>query len=232
MGPLVSVVIPTFNGAKHIRQTLDSVLEQSYHPLEIIVVDDGSTDATSDMVSSYAQVTLIKQPQRGHPAARNHGIRAASGAYLSFLDHDDLWHPAKIEEQMECLREDPELDLVFGHIQNFFSPEMTDEERRRVSVPTHPLPGLLQGAMLARRSAFDRVGPFCEDRDMGDFLDWYGRAMILGLKTRMLAATVLCRRIHSTNYQRTHGHLRRQYLPALKQLLDRRRVAVKDQGEI
>ena len=204
MEPLVSVVIPTFNGLKYIRETVDTVLGQTYQPLEIIVVDDGSTDGTGQAVAEHApRVTLITQEQQGHPAARNRGVCAATGEFLSFLDHDDLWEPAKIELQMESFRRAPALDLVFGQIQNFFTPEMSEAERRAVAVPLQPLDGLLQGAMLARRSAFDRVGPFSAERDMGDFLDWYGRAMILGLQTRMLPEVVLRRRIHATNFNRT-----------------------------
>ena len=237
MDPLVSAIIPTFNGSKYIRETLDSALRQSYRPLEIIVVDDGSTDGTEAAVAAHApQVAVITQAHRGHPAARNRGVRAATGEFLSFLDHDDLWEPGAIELQMNCFGNEPGLDLAFGHIQNFFSPEMTAEERRAVSVPLQPLPGLLQGAMLATRKAFDRVGPFSEERDMGDFLDWYGRAMVLGLKTKILPDLVLRRRIHAANFQRTHKHLRQQYLPVVKQLLDRRRAAaaqeLQDRGEI
>jgi glycosyltransferase involved in cell wall biosynthesis len=226
MEPLVSVIVPTYNGSKHIRETLASVFAQSYRPLEVIVVDDGSTDSTAELVAACApQARLIRQEQSGHPAARNRGISASTGEFLSFLDHDDLWDPAKIQGQIECFRADPQLDLVFGHIQNFFSPELTEEDRKRLPVPLHPLPGLLQGAMLAKRDSFMAVGPFSEERDMGDFLDWYGRAMILNCRVYMQPATVLHRRIHTTNFQRTHGHLRKQYLPALKQLLDRRREA-------
>ena len=168
---------------------------------------------------------VVRQAQRGHPAARNRGVAVSTGEFLSFLDHDDLWEHAKLEEQLACFRADPELDLVFGHIQNFFSAELSEEERRRLPVPLAPLPGLLQGAMLARRSSFLAVGPFSEAREMGDFVDWYGRAMILNCRTYMQPQTVLRRRIHETNYQRTHAHLRRLYLPAVKQLLDRRRAA-------
>lgn len=226
MEPLVSVIIPTFNGARHIRETLESVFAQTYRPLEILVIDDGSTDSTAAEVAAFSpDVELISQPQGGHPAARNRGVRASRGEFLSFLDHDDLWAPEKTESQMECFRRDPGLDLVFGHIQNFLSPEMTDEQRRQIAARLDPIPGLLQGAMLARRSSFQAVGEFCEERDMGDFLDWYGRAQILQCRTHMQAETVLRRRIHATNFQRTHKHLRRQYLPALKQLLDRRRLA-------
>ena len=224
MDQLVSVVIPAHNSERHIAATLESVLAQKHRPLEILVVDDGSTDGTAALLRGYGdQVRLIAQPQRGHPAARNTGIRAAAGVYLGFIDHDDLWSADKLDLQIESFRRNPALDLVFGHIRNFFSPEMPLAEQARFAVPLHPLPGLLQGAMLARRASFDRIGLFSEQRGLGDFLDWYGRAMIAGMNIEMLAETVLFRRIHAHNYQRTHRHQRHEYLHAVKQLLDRRR---------
>ena len=226
MDQLVSVVIPTHNGQRYIGATLDSVLAQRHRPLEILVVDDGSTDATAQIVRGYAsEVRLIEQDQRGHPAARNTGIRAAGGEFLGFLDHDDLWSPDKLERQMACFERDPALDLVFGHIQNFFTPEMPPEGRQRLAVPLRPLPGLLQGAMLARRRSFDRVGLFDEERSVGDFLDWYGRVMLAGMNIEMLPETVVHRRIHANNFQRANKHRRREYLRAVKDLLDRRRGA-------
>lgn len=226
MVQLVSVVIPTYNGRRYIGATLDSVLAQKHRPLEILVVDDGSTDATAQVVRGYAsEVRLIEQDQRGHPAARNTGIRAAAGEFLGFLDHDDLWSPDKLERQLACFQSDPALDLVFGHIQNFFTPEMPPEERRRLAVPLRPLPGLLQGAMLARRRSFDRVGLFDPERSVGDFLDWYGRAMLADMHIEVLPETVLYRRIHAGNFQRANKHRRREYLRAVKDLLDRRRAA-------
>src|SRR5208337_4612394 len=126
MDRLVSVVIPAHNSRRYITQTLDSVLAQKHRPLEILVVDDGSTDSTTQLVSAYArEVRLIQQEQHGHPAARNTGIRAAAGEFLGFLDHDDLWSADKLELQLASFERDPSLDLVFGHIQNFFTPEMT-----------------------------------------------------------------------------------------------------------
>lgn len=227
MDGLVSVVIPTHNGQRYIAATLDSVLAQHHRPLEILVIDDGSTDSTAQIVRGHApEVRLIQQDQRGHPAARNAGIRAAIGEFLGFVDHDDLWSPDKLERQMARFERDPSLDLVFGHILNFFSPEMPAEERKRLGVPLRPLPGLLQGAMLARRRSFERVGFFSEERMVGDFIDWYGRAMLARMNIEMLPETVVYRRIHANNQQRMNGHRRREYLRAVKDLLDRRRGAV------
>ncbi len=224
MDSLVSVVIPAHNSGLYITPALDSILAQKHRPLEILVVDDGSTDATVETVRGYApEVRVIEQAQRGHPAARNVGIGAASGEFLGFLDHDDLWSPDKLLLQLASFERNPELDLVFGHIQNFFTPEMPMEERALLAVPLRPLPGLLQGAMLARRRSFDRVGLFSEERSIGDFLDWYGRATLAGLNIEMLPETVVYRRIHANNFQRSQKHQHREYLRAVKDLLDRRR---------
>lgn len=227
MAPLVSVVIPAYNSGPHLSATIESVLAQPHRPLELIIVDDGSTDGTPETLARFGSaVTLIRQSWRGHPAARNTGIRAARGEFIGFVDHDDLWMPDKLAQQLTCFVRDPELELVFGHAQNFFSHELTDEERAGLKVPTEPLPGLLQGAMLARRASFDRVGPFAEDRIIGDFIEWYGRATVAGLKMEMLPGTVLRRRIHRSNHQRVHrDEIRAGYLKAVKELLDRRRAA-------
>src|SRR6266852_2057654 len=120
MDSLVSVVIPAHNSQRYIVATFDSIIAQKHRPLEILVVDDGSTDSTRQIVREYGpEVRLIEQAQRGHPAARNSGIRAAKGEFLAFLDHDDLWTPDKLEHQIACFEHDPALDLVFGQIQNF-----------------------------------------------------------------------------------------------------------------
>lgn len=226
MEPLVSVIIPAYNSGAYLRLTIESVLEQTHRPIEILIVDDGSTDDTPRTAQSFGPpVRLLRQAHAGHPAARNAGIRAAAGEYIAFLDHDDLWSPGKLESQLVCFRNDAKLDLVFGHAQNFFSEDLTSEECSRLRVPMHPVEGLLQGAMLAKRSCFQRVGLFDEKRIIGDFIDWYGRATMAGLKMKMLPEIVLRRRIHRGNHQRMNRHLiAGGYLSSVKELLDRRRA--------
>lgn len=102
--PLVSVVIPSYNSARYIADAIDSVLRQDYPALEILVIDDGSTDNTNEIVSAYGgQVRLLKQPNQGSAAARNLGIRHASGKYIAFLDADDAWWSRKIRFQVDAL---------------------------------------------------------------------------------------------------------------------------------
>jgi glycosyltransferase involved in cell wall biosynthesis len=222
----VSVIIPIYNSGKYLREAIDSVLAQKYSPLEVLVVDDGSSDNGPDLASRYGpQVRVIAIPHRGHPAARNAGVAASTGDFLAFLDADDLWTANKIELQLQAFAADPSLDLVFGHMQNFISLDLTEEERAKIKCNSTVLPGLLQGSMLVRRDSFERVGPFPEERKMGDFLDWYGRATLGNLNMLMLPETFVRRRIHLANFQRTHKHLRRENLLALKKLLDLRRAA-------
>jgi glycosyltransferase involved in cell wall biosynthesis len=123
--PLVSTIIPAFNAEKTICRALSSVLDQTYRPLEVIVVDDGSTDGTAGVVErctaeitsgkDATSITLLYQYQKnsGPSKARNNGIRAASGDYVAFLDADDSWTDDKIAKQVDLFSKDPSIDIVF-----------------------------------------------------------------------------------------------------------------------
>ncbi|MBT6957817.1 MAG: glycosyltransferase family 2 protein, partial [Opitutae bacterium] len=110
--PKVSVIIPTFNRLGYLPRSLGSVLAQSYDDYELIVVDDGSTDQTVDAIQQdYPSVNLIEQENKGVSAARNAGIRAASGEWIALLDSDDEWLPGKLNSQMNALESHPEYRL-------------------------------------------------------------------------------------------------------------------------
>src|SRR5215813_10088973 len=158
--PLISCIVPVFNGERYLRETLDSILRQTYQPLEVIVADDGSTDGTAALVASYGpQITYLRQPHAGPAAARNSGLSRAWGEFIAFLDADDLWHPEKLARQMARFRARPDLDLCVTHIQNFCSPELNNAaaERRDLRL-LQPLPGYTLVTLLARRSLFQTVG--------------------------------------------------------------------------
>lgn len=114
---IVSIIIPTYNRTYCIEHAVDSVLAQTYTSLDVIVVDDGSTDGTAELLACrYAnepRLRCIRQENRGVSAARNAGLRAARGAYISFLDSDDAWKPWKVEFQLACLRLLPEAGMVW-----------------------------------------------------------------------------------------------------------------------
>lgn len=117
----VSVVIPTFNNAAYIGQAVDSVLHQSYRDMEIIVVDDGSTDDTKAILSKFGKsITYIYQENKSAPVARNTGIEAANGEYVAFLDSDDIWERHNLGTKMTVFRENPDLGAVFSDFSIFF----------------------------------------------------------------------------------------------------------------
>jgi glycosyltransferase involved in cell wall biosynthesis len=106
--PLVSVVIPTYNQPTFLREALESVLAQTFADYEIIVVNDGSTDDTAEQLKAYGnRLRVITQDNQGIGPARNRGMDEAIGRYIAFLDHDDIWHPAKLETQVAFMRSHP-----------------------------------------------------------------------------------------------------------------------------
>jgi glycosyltransferase involved in cell wall biosynthesis len=106
--PVISCIVPVFNAERYLRETLDSVMGQTYRPLEIIVADDGSTDATASVVAAYGdRVRYLLQPNGGPAAARNLGLRAVSGEFVAFIDQDDLWNPEKLARQMARFQAHP-----------------------------------------------------------------------------------------------------------------------------
>ena len=159
---LISCIVPVFNGERYLKEALDSILAQTYRPLEIIVSDDGSTDGTASVVAGYGEcVKYLWQANAGEAAARNLGLSAAGGHFLAFLDADDLWHPEKLTRQMACFQARPELDLCVTHVQNFWVPELREEaEQFRDHRLSQPLPGYTSVTLLARRALFDIVGTF------------------------------------------------------------------------
>jgi len=180
--PRVSVVIPTYNYARYVPEAIDSVLAQSFEELEVIVVDDGSTDQTAEILRAFGgQLRDIRQEHRGLSAARNTGIRAARGQYVAFLDSDDLWLPDKVSLQVARLDAEPEVGLVYGETL-FFHDSTPATLTLHSRFAPHPsgriLSWLVRGNVIlsptpmVRRELFERVGLFdetlsaCEDWDM------------------------------------------------------------------
>jgi glycosyltransferase involved in cell wall biosynthesis len=225
--PLISVVIPTWNRVGYLREAIASVLGQDYPHRELIVVDDGSTDATPQLLAEYGdQLTVVRQPNRGIAAARNAGVARAHGSFLAFLDDDDLWLSDKLSRQMQRFRAQPSIAVVHGHTEQFASPELSAEVRARFRHHDgQVLPAPLPASMLARRTAFDQVGAFDEALSIGVEVDWYARLQDSGLGTVMLDAVLYRRRLHPGNINLTRAHEQRERVQVLRQVLQRRRAS-------
>ena len=221
---LVSAIIPVYNGERYVAEAIESVLVQTYHPFELIVVDDGSTDGSADIVKGFTpEVRYFFQPNAGLAAARNCGIRLAKGNYFAFLDADDLWVEDKLGYQMRTFDNQPELDMVFGYVKQFHSPELSPAVKQKIHCPAEIIPGCSAGTMLIRREAFFRVGLFETNWRIGEFMDWYLRAKEHNLKSLMRPEVLLRRRLHTANLGVRERQSRSDYLKILKTSLDRRR---------
>jgi glycosyltransferase involved in cell wall biosynthesis len=177
--PQVSVIIPTYNRGRVIKEAIDSVLAQDYTEFELIVVDDGSTDHTSDVLDSYRNVIkVLSQKNKGVSAARNRGIAEASGKFIAFLDSDDLWLPQKLSTQVEFFNKTPDA-LICQTEEVWIRNGLRVNPKKRHKKPSGMIFKLSlelclvsPSAVMIKRSLFDRVGEFdetlpaCEDYDL------------------------------------------------------------------
>ncbi len=223
---MVSVIIPVYNGELYLAEAIESVLAQTAPALEILVVDDGSTDGSAAVARRFLPRILLKsQPNAGAGAAKNSGVRAACGELLAFLDADDIWLPHKLETQRAALRSDGSAEAVCGRVEQFVSPELDAAQMQGVHCAAAPLPGPLTSALLIRREAFLRAGWFTEDSRTNDFAEWWLRATEQGLRVRMVSEVLLRRRLHRGNMGRIDPDSKPGLLRLVKASLDRRRAS-------
>jgi glycosyltransferase involved in cell wall biosynthesis len=221
--PLVSVIIPAYNRDRYLAEAIESVLAQTYPAIDLIVVDDGSSDRTAEVAQRYA-LTYHFQPNGGISAARNVGIALATGEFLAFLDSDDIWMLDKLSKQMIPFGTDLDLEAVFGYAEQFYSPELDDTFRQRIRCPEQPIAAHIATAMLIKRDAFFRIGWFDTELKTGIDISWYITAIERGLRQITLPDVVYRRRLHETNSGLTERHHANQRLHLLKAKLDRQRA--------
>jgi len=220
----VSVIIPAYNSANYLDETISSVLNQSLKPEQVIVIDDGSTDDTEKIIKSYQpHVDYLYQENSGANAARNKGVENTTGQFVAFLDSDDMWEPEKLEIQMRWLLKNPEVDAVFAHVQNFYSPDLELNKQAALKASLSPVPGHIPGTMVIKKQALSSVGPFDEGVTIGDFMQWLFRARDSGISETMLPDILVKRRIHGGNTTIVEKQLHSQYLDVIRDALARRK---------
>lgn len=223
--PLVSVVIPVHNGAHFLAEAIASVLDQHYPALEIIVVDDGSEDDIAAAVAALpVEVRFARQDNAGPAAARNRGIRMASGELLAFLDVDDLWLPDSLQAMVAQLLDEPGIDVLLGRGQ--LARIVEDEAGRRheyIGNPEESFPYYI-GAAVYRKRVFAEIGGFDERLHFGEDTDWFKRLEESGPRLRRLQQTSLIVRRHDGNMTRGKSATELNMLRTFKLALDRRRA--------
>jgi glycosyltransferase involved in cell wall biosynthesis len=221
----VSVVMPVYNREAYVAEAIDSVLGQSRPPEEFIAVDDGSFDATPAILDRYeGHIVRRRQPNQGQTAAINHGVAAAGGDLLAFIDADDIWERDKLARQLAVLEARADIDAVFGLVRQFVSPDVPVERRYALTPRNEVVIGESRVAMLIRRAAFDKIGDFDRSFQIASFVEWLGRAKRAGLRRHTLDRIVARRRLHPTNGGLTAtAHQDAETLLALKRVIEARR---------
>lgn len=225
--PLVTVIVPTFNGARFLPEAIASILDQKYAALEVIVVDDGSTDEIEAAVQALPiDVRFFRQENAGPSAARNRGIRDASGEYIAFLDVDDLW-PAENLASLMAEIQASEADIAIGRGQ--LAQVTAEGELQYIGNPEQSFPHYI-GAAVYRRDVFERIGLFDEEMRYGEDTDWYNRARESGLDVRRLEQVSLIVRRHAENMTLGKSMVELHALRVAKKALDRKRAAARLAG--
>ena len=233
-GEVVSVIIPVYNGERFLAEAIDSVFAQDYRPIEVIVVDDGSDDRSAEIARSYDDVTVLSQVNSGLAAARNAGIAVATGAFIAFLDADDVMLPSNLRIQVDYIHDHPEVGCTLGAWENFGAP--ADDEWQvdppprpdgAVDVASHEALVHLRGggigiALVVRRTALDVVGHFDTSFDFAEDLDWLFRLRESGVRAVILPDIVGHRRLHASNMTKDRSAAVAGWLRFLKAAAGRR----------
>ena len=212
-----SVVIPAFNAEATIDETLQSVFRQSLAPRAVIVVDDGSTDATAARVEAHGGIVrLVRQANTGAGGATTRGFSLVGTPLIATLDADDLWLPEKAARQIAFLEAKPEVAAVFTQFQEF-----RDGEPVRPDAPVHD--GWFRTTMLARMEAVRAVGPMLDLKgDLATTVDWLARMREAGYRQDMIREVLAHRRIRAGSLSQSRD--RQFYLEAAKAALKRRKA--------
>lgn len=224
--PTLGVVVPAYNAERYLAEALETILAQSEVRVEVVVVDDCSTDGTRRLAESFADrgVRCLGSPaRRGVGAARNLGIAAVTGEFLAFLDADDLWPAGRTGILVAALRSHGGPCIAIGMAEQFICPTLSPAQQARLRAPPPPVPAYMAGGVLMRRTDFDRVGPFDVSLTFGEFIDWFGRARKAGLAEVQVPDIVLRRRLHADNMTIRQRASATDYLEVIRRELARKK---------
>ncbi|MBO4231301.1 MAG: glycosyltransferase family 2 protein [Bacteroidales bacterium] len=214
---MISVIIPVKNGSNYLQEAIESVQRQGVS-VEIIVVDDGSDDNTAEIASELGCKVVSHPVSKGQVAAKNTGLRVATGEYVLFLDHDDVIREGALATMHEMIETDPDASAVQSMVKDFLSPEIGSMPG--TTIRPEPYYGLFTGAILIRKSVFDTIGFFSEDRRTGEIIEWQSRMDKEGFLVKKTGIVSTDRRIHNTNFGKTNkGEEYKDYASVLRKRL-------------
>jgi glycosyltransferase involved in cell wall biosynthesis len=195
--------MPVKNGSNYLQEALNGIKSQNVDA-EIIVINDGSTDNAVQIAESFGCVILHHSTSQGLVISKNTGLKVAKGKYVMFHDHDDVMSCDALPQMLRELQENEEISAVMAQLKDFFSPELSEEEMKKVVIRPEPYFGLFSGAILIKKSVFDVIGLFDESLKAGDVIDWSNKMKENNFLIKRLNFVSSNRRIHNTNFGRTN----------------------------
>jgi glycosyltransferase involved in cell wall biosynthesis len=223
--PSVTVILIVRNGAAFIAQALESVFQSRLKPVEILVIDGGSTDGTAQIAGQFPLTRVVPQDSGGIPNAYNLGIGLAQGELIAFISHDDLWQPGKLDRQVELMRQNPELQFTVAMVEHFLEPGMAVPPGFRRELLEQPVAGFIMEALVARKAVFDTVGRFDPSFKVGEDTDWFARAKDMGVAHAVLSDVVVRKRVHDANSSLNTANINALLLRAMRNSVKRKRQA-------
>lgn len=220
---LISAIIVVRNGERFLTDALQSVIQQTRPPDEIIVVDGQSTDRTAEIAQDFPGVRYFLQPDLGIANARNLAIAAAAGDFVAFLDADDTWTADKLAVQMAYMQAHPALMYTTTWLNHFFDPVCPPRPGYRPEGFGQGIEGRFPGTMLARRTVFAQVGPFNPAYAIAFEVDWFARAQDAGVPADVIKTVLLHKRIHTQNNSVQREQFRQEWFQVMRQSLLRKR---------
>lgn len=211
--PKISIITPAYNAENYIEDTIKSIRKQNYDNIEIIIIDDGSTDATA-AVCKTLDVTLIQQENLGISAARNTGLKVATGELMAFLDADDLWFENTLKTQLELLQKTEDASFALG---------LSVAVSKNLTPLTEAHFILSLGAALIKKEVFEKIGTFDENLDFGEDIDLFLRIMEAEFNCTVNTTPFLKFRRHENNTTNNREKTNQFFLKAIRQSLKRRR---------
>jgi glycosyltransferase involved in cell wall biosynthesis len=224
MSTLVSCIIPVYNGERFIGEAIASIRAQTHQPIEIIVVDDGSTDNTESAArAAYDGIVWSRQENAGPAKARNLGLTLARGEFIAFLDADDRFLPEKIARQIAHFASNPATDIVLTRVRMFWEGLESEAAAYRHDNREESA-GFANSNMLVRRSVFDRAGAFDERLPHAATVEWFRTFAEKGIVSETLQEALVERRMHEDNYSRKQRAVSHdEFLHLVKRAMDAKR---------
>ena len=227
MYPVVSVIIPVYNGEQYIGDAIESVRAQTHQATELIVINDGSTDGSRDQILRQAPEIFYETDNNGVVKARMKGIEHASGEFIAFLDQDDLWEPTKLKLQLDALRDNPEAQYAICQQQFFLDEGDTQPDWAKDEWFKEPQAGLLPSAFLVRSSFLESFNLFNSDLPITSDIDMFFRLRDASVPHENINQPLVRRRAHKLNQSADLTLVKSEIFRTIQLAMKRRRDGAK-----